>query len=249
VNKTAREPTRIRSVAKAVAILQHLAAAPAPQTAREVAEALGMPVATTYHLLDTLVAERMLVKDSRRLYHLGPGVSALATALHRRSAPPPYLLGPLRRLAEATRETAYLSAPQGDDVVLLHAIEGSHAVLVRSLTPGFRGNAHARASGKAVLAHRADMLERLLARGPLPALTANTITDEPRLREELDEVRVRGYAVDREEFTPGVSGVSAPVLERGAAIASYTVATPTARFVERRDELVAAVLAAARDEL
>jgi DNA-binding IclR family transcriptional regulator len=236
-------------VAKAVQILQHLAAEPAPRTAREVAEALGLPVPTAYHLLDTLVAERMLSKDSRRLYHLGPGVGALAAALHRRSAPPPYLLGPLRRLAEATRETTYLSAPQGDDIVLLHAIEGSQAVLVRSLTPGFRGNAHARASGKAVLAHRPDMLERLLDRGSLPALTTNTITDEAGLRRELDEVRARGYALDREEFAPGVSGVSAPVLEGGAAIASYTVSTPTARFVERRDELVAAVLAAARNEL
>jgi DNA-binding IclR family transcriptional regulator len=243
--KQAREPTRIRSVAKAVQILNHLAAEPAPRTAREVADALGMPVATTYHLLDTLVAEGMLAKDSRRLYHLGPGIGALAAAFQRRTAPPPYLLGPLRQLADATRETAYLSALQGDDVVILHAIEGSHAVLVRSLAPGFRGHAHARASGKVFLAHRPELLERLLDRGPLPALTPSTITDEAALREELAVVRTRGYALDREEFTPGVCGVAAPVLQGGDVIAAYTVSAPTARLDERRDEVVAAVLAAA----
>jgi DNA-binding IclR family transcriptional regulator len=43
-----------------------------------------------------------------------------------------------------------------------------------------------------------------------------------------------------------VSGVSAPVIEHGVAIAAYTVSAPTERFDARRDELVAAVLDAAR---
>jgi DNA-binding IclR family transcriptional regulator len=247
--KQTREPTRIRSVVKAVQILNHLAAEPGPRTAREVATALGLPVATAYHLLDTLVAEGMLAKDSRRLYHLGPGIGVLTAAFSRRHAPPPFLLEPLRQLAERTGETAYLSALQDDDVVLLHAIEGSHAVLVRSLAPGFRGHIHARASGKVFLAHRPELLERLLDRGELPALTPATIVDETALRDELQRVREQGFAIDREEFTPGVSGVAAPVMEGGAPIAAYTVSTPAARFAERREELVQAVVAAARNQL
>ncbi len=189
-----------------------------------------------------------MAKDSRRVYHLGPRIGMLAAAFQRR-APPPYLLGPLHRLAQVTRETAYLSALQGNDVVLLHAVEGSHAVLVRSLAPGYRGHAHARASGKVFLAHRPDLLERVLERGALPPLTPNTITDDGALRRELEEIAERGYAIDNEEFAVGGSGVAAPVMEGSAPIACYTVSAPTARLLERRDEIIAAVLAAAVNRL
>ena len=230
-------------------IIDIVATDPTPRTAREIAAALGMPVATAYHLLDTLVAEGMLAKDTRRVYHLGPRIGMLAAAFQRR-APPPYLLGPLHRLAQVTRETAYLSALQGNDVVLLHAVEGSHAVLVRSLAPGYRGHAHARASGKVFLAHRPDLLERVLERGALPPLTPNTITDSVALRRELDGDR-RAWLRDRQR---GVRGRASPAWPRrcwkGARRSPATRSRRRRRdSVERRDEIIAAVLAAAGNRL
>jgi IclR family transcriptional regulator, acetate operon repressor len=237
-------PTLIRSVAKAMQILMYLAEEPDPRSARETARALGMPVATTYHLLETLASQGMVAKTNRA-YHLGPRIGALADAFHRRTAPHEFLLAPLRELAHETGETAYVSGWQWDDAVLLATVEGSHAVGVKRLHTGYRGHNHARASGKVLLAFRPDAVERHLARHELAALTPNTITDPDALSAELEATRRRGYAVDEEEFAPGVSCVSAPVLEHGVGIAAYTVAVPTERFHERRDELVAAVLRAA----
>jgi IclR family acetate operon transcriptional repressor len=59
-----------------------------------------MPIATTYHLLNTLVSEGLLAKDSGRRYHLGPQIGVLADAFRRRLVPPEYLLVPLRELAQ-----------------------------------------------------------------------------------------------------------------------------------------------------
>lgn len=235
-----RQPTRIRSVSKAIQILIHVAEHPEGVSGRAIAEALGMPTATAHHLLETLVDEGMLAKDSHRAYSLGSRVGALADAFQRRTAPPEFLMAPLRRLGDETGETAYLSGWQGDEAVVLATVEGRHAVRVTSLHSGYAGHNHARASGKTLLAFaRAGVLEHYLGRHELEALTPHTITDLAALHAELERTRARGYAVDEEEFTAGVSCVAAPVLDGGIAIAAYTVAAPTARFEERRDELIA----------
>jgi DNA-binding IclR family transcriptional regulator len=240
-----REPTRIRSVGKAVAILVWLAGQPEARSAKQIATALGLPIATAYHLLDTLAQDGMLFKDERRLYHLGPSVGLMVDAFQRQNSPPEYLLAPLRRLAEAVGETTYLSAAEGLDVVVVASVEGSHAVRVRGLHVGFRGALHARGSGKLILAYAGDeRIESYLARILAPR-TPHTIIDPGALRRELAAIRARGYAFDEEEFTEGVSGVSAPVLRGGVPVAAYTISTPTERFRARRDEFTAAVVAVA----
>jgi DNA-binding IclR family transcriptional regulator len=118
-------------------------------------------------------------------------------------------------------------------------------VRVRGLHVGFRGSLHARGSGKLLLAYAGEeRIERYLAGGLAPR-TSRTIVDPDALRTELAAIRARGHAFDEEEFTEGVSGVSAPVVQGDGPIAAFTVSTPTERFRKRRDDLTAAVVAAA----
>ena len=243
--------SRIRSVSKAVRILVRVAdaddgVAAMGASAKEISDGLGMPIATTHHLLNTLLAERMLSKDAMRRYHLGPLVGALTEAYGRRPGPAGWLLEPLRALAAETGETAYLSGWIHDEAIVLATMEGSHAVRVQGLHTGFAGAAHARASGKVFLAFSEDTLrERYLSSHPLEPLTPNTITDPSALHAELASIGAQGYAVDLEEFTPGVRCVSAPVLHGGVAAYAYTVSVPRERFDQERPALIAAVLAAA----
>lgn len=235
-------------MSKAVRILLHIAAADEGVSAKHVAETLGLPIATTYHLLNTLQAERMVSKDADRRYHLGPMVGALADSFQRRPGPPEWLIAPLRRLASSTGETAYLSGWHHDEATVLATVEGSHAVRVHGLHTGFAGSAHARASGKVFLAFSSARLrEQHLLRHPLDALTPNTITSLPALNVELSRIADQGYAVDLEEFTLGVRCVSAPVMSGGAAAYAYTVSVPSDRFDRERDSLIEAVVRAARD--
>jgi IclR family acetate operon transcriptional repressor len=240
-----RAPTRIRSVGKAVSILVWLAGQAEARSAKQIATALQLPIATAYHLLDTLAQDGMLFKDEHRRYHLGPSIGLLVDAFQRQNSPPEYLLAPLRRLAEELGETAYLSMADELDVVVAASVEGSRAVRVRGLHVGFRGALHARGSGKLLLAYAGEeRIETYLA-GPLDPRTPSTIVDPQALRAELAAIRARGHAFDEEEFTEGVSGVSAPVLQAGIPIAAYTISTPTERFRALHNDLTAAVVAAA----
>jgi IclR family transcriptional regulator, acetate operon repressor len=238
--------TQIRSVARAVQILLHLAQRGQPATAKETATALGLHVATTYHLLNTLVVEGMLTKDSSRRYQLGPNVGVLSDAFERQLSPPADLLSGLRRLAETSGETAYLSAWRQGDIVVLDSIEGSHAVRVGGLHRGTGGDAHARASGKLLLAHASpDTRESYLSSRELRAVTDHTITDAVQLEEEFNRIRDRGYSADEGEFLEGVACLSAPIFGSGVVIGAYTVSVPVARFTDSRQALVDAVVGAA----
>ena len=243
VKAESRTPTRIRSVGKAVSILVWLAGQPEPRSAKQIATALGLPIATAYHLLDTLAQDGMLFKDEHRLYHLGPSVGLMVDAFQRQNSPPEYLLAPLRRLAEEVGETTYLSLADGLDVVVVASVEGSHAVRVRGLHVGFRGSLHARGSGKLILAYAGEERIEVSRRRTRPAHPAHD--RRPRcLRRELEAIRERGYAYDDEEFSEGVR-VSPRRCCGRVPIAAYTISTPTERFHARRDELTAAVVAVA----
>ena len=239
--------TRIRSVEKALAILVHVSRSPDGARGSDVAAACSLPSATAHHLLETLRGAGFLSKDSRRRYRMGPEVGALADAFMRETHLPESLMAALRGLAERTGETAYVSGWMHDDVMVLSTVEGSQAVRVAGLHRGSQGEAHARASGKLLLAYSPpEAVERYFGRHPLKAMTEHTITDRDDLLAELSAIRRRGYAVDKEEYAEGVSCVAAPLITDGVAVLAYTVSAPWDRFRRNQLALTEAVLDAVR---
>jgi DNA-binding IclR family transcriptional regulator len=64
---------------------------------------------------------------------------------------------------------------------------------------------HCSASGKMILSQlTAAQRRRLLAHAPLERFTPATLTDPARIDRELERVRRDGYAIDNEEFLPGL---------------------------------------------
>ena len=90
--------------------------------------------------------------------------------------------------------------------------------------------------------------ERILAHG-MKRFTDKTITEFPALIESLRIVRRNGYALDREEFLPGVICVGAAIRDQaGTVIGAISASTPAMRASDdhialMRDEIVAATRA------
>jgi len=239
--------THIQSVSRAVRLLLLVAQGSDGATATELARGVGIAVPTAYHLLNTLLAEGMLAKDPSRRYVLGPRIGVLSDAVARDLVAPPFLLEPLRTLAEDTGETAYLTAWRRSEITVLACVEGRQALKVAGLFTGFCEHAHARATGKLLLALTSDDLrEQYLSTHPLVAVTERTVVDRDRFDRELVRIREQGFATDIEEFADGVACVAVPVTDGSSVIAAYTVAAPRGRFDRRREELAQSALRAAR---
>jgi DNA-binding IclR family transcriptional regulator len=247
--KAARKPakTTIASVTKAMAVLSEVARHSSGVAATEVADTLGLPLPTAYHLLNTLTQEAALTKSGDRRYRLGPRIGMLSTAYFDQTDPGEHLLVPLRRLADKTGETAYLSGWMGPEIQVLASAEGSHAVRVAGLQKGAHGHAHARASGKLLLAFASESVrENYLARHKLTKLTPNTLTTRESIEEEFERIRVDGVAIDDEEYSREIACVAAPIRFEDVVVAAYTISAPVDRFHSNSDQLTRSVLNAAK---
>jgi DNA-binding IclR family transcriptional regulator len=230
--------TRIRSVSRAARLLLLIASLPEEQrTITRLADELATSVPTVYHLINTLIDSGFLTRDERRRFHLGISADALSVAYQNQTAPAPELLAPLRRIVELTGENAYLSAWRHGSPVVLAALPGTHPVQVTNLRPGYHGAAHARASGKVLLAFSSEAdRESWLSDNELVPLTPRTITDRGLLDKELTQVAANGYATETEEFSLGVACISVPILRLGLLLAAYTIQAPLERYRGRRVE-------------
>jgi len=216
--------------------------------ARVIAAEMGATVPSTYHLVNTLVDAGLLSVDDEGRYSLGVGVARLAAAYYEQRVPPPEILGPLRRLVQRTGETSYFSAWRNGDMEVIVDLRGTRPARVVDLHAGFHGAAHARASGKVLLAFGTpNQRERYFESIGLAARTSRTITDPDVLRNTLDRVRAEGYGAEHGELFEGVGCLSVPITDEDVLYGAYTVSAPLARLETSLDEYLQELWAAAAD--
>lgn len=205
----------------------------------EVADRLGIPKSTVHNHVSTLLRNEYVVKEGDT-YRVG--LQFLEFGEYIRSRMPIYDVArpEVERLAEETGELANLLVEEHGKGVYLCRAKGSKAVRLDTYA-GMRVHLHCTALGKAILAHLpADRVREIIDTHGLPARTDTTTTDEDALLRELDAVRDRGYAHDKEERLAGLRCVAAPIRNlEGNALGAISVSGPTSRMKgERFDEEV-----------
>ncbi|MDR7085116.1 DNA-binding IclR family transcriptional regulator [Arthrobacter ginsengisoli] len=195
-------------------------------TAKEITDALRMPPATAYRLLNALVGDEYLVRTSDlRGFALGHAISGLVTA-----ASPPSVPTAARTVIEEFRRgnrfavhlfmfrSASLRIADEDPDYPLHSV----FELLRY--------PHTSAAGKLMLAELGDSVFPLPG-GHLVKLTENTITDSGRLEEQLAEIRLTGQASEINEFESGSASLALAVrLPDGSAGGALCLTGPAERF-------------------
>jgi DNA-binding IclR family transcriptional regulator len=227
----------LQSVERAMRVLDHIAAAPGPVPAREVARALGLTLPTTYHLLTTLVNGGYLVHlEEERAYGLGHRVDDLARGLHRQIAAPAEVERVAAVLHQEARAAAYYAVLRETEMIVAHVHECPEHPRIRTLDVGFHQAPHATAFGKLMLAtlDPADA-EQVLDTTGTPPLTTGTVTDRRLLRRQLEQVRGTGLAVEMDEFQADLGCMAAPVTDAvGRFVGAVAVSMPAPRLREHR---------------
>ncbi|HMG40809.1 MAG TPA: IclR family transcriptional regulator [Acidimicrobiales bacterium] len=197
-------------------------------TLSEIARATDLPKTTVHRFLRELVHNRALeVVDGR--YAIGLGVFEIGS-LYRGGRLRDLLLPCLEDLYQITHEVVHLAVLNGHEVVYLDKLRGQERTEAPSRLGG-RMPAYCTGVGKALLAYAPCEVVEATVEAGLHRRTAQTIVDPAALRVELAQIRSDGYAVDREENTPGVSCVAARVSNRRReSVAAISVTVPTARF-------------------
>ncbi len=222
---------RVKSAERVLDIIEVLSAEPKGLGFTELLSTLQLPKSSLHELLSVLTARGYIDFDpANRCYMLGIRVWESSQAYLRHHNLVREALPVLDSIVRAINETAQLATLDGIENVYLAKVDSSHPLRLQSEV-GRRLYAHATGLGKVLLAHLAeeDLAGRLSGR-VLPRFTPNTITDEHQLLDELAAIRERGFAVDAQEYTPGLTCVAVPIwYYPGGVVAAISVSIPVTR--------------------
>ena len=248
-NGSVKSPHRgsIQSVDRALSLLESLAEAGGEASLTDLSRRTHLNVSTCHHLLSTLVNWGYVAKvPGRRSYALGARVLYLGHACLRQVDLPRRAQAYIDHINQVTGESVHLAVLQADTIITLVKREARHAVRVDSGMLGRSDAPHATATGKAMIAWLPeDQIRRMLPDG-LKRFTDETIVDFDILIEELRHVRRNGFAMDREEFQPGVICVGSAIRDHaGAVVGAISASAPAMRATEEhlalmRREVIAA---------
>ena len=194
------------------ALLEVIAAKDQRYSLQALVEETGLPKPTLHRMLQQLESAGLLHRNGDgRHYGTGARLRRLAENLLLNDSHHGARHAVLRHLVEEVGESCNITALSGSEVVYLDRVETA-APLRFYLHPGSRVPAHCSASGKMFLSQMtATQRRRLLAHAPLERYTANTLTDLDQLELEIKRVRRNGFALDDEEFLPGLLCAAVPV--------------------------------------
>jgi len=223
----------VQSVERAVTILEILARA-GEAGVTEMASEIGVHKSTAFRLVSTLEKSGLVEQsEDRGKYRLGVGLLRLAGATTARLDVVQEARPICRKLSADTGETVNIAVLSDRSAFYLDQFSGSSALQPHNWV-GQHIPLHATSNGKVLLCELPDdELARIVT--SMPSYTENTITTKKRLRRELEEVRVQGYAVATDELEIGLAAMAAPIRNaHGDVIASLSISGPTFRLGESR---------------
>ena len=188
-----------------IALLEVIAAKDQRYSLQALVEETGLPKPTLHRMLQQLESAGLLQREGDgRHYGTGTRLRRLAENLLLNDTHHGARHVVLRHLVEEVGESCNITALSGSEVIYLDRVETA-APLRFYLHPGSRVPAHCSASGKVLLAQMTSaQRQRLLAHAPLEKYTQKTLTDLAKLEKEIKRVQADGYALDDEEFLPGL---------------------------------------------
>jgi IclR family transcriptional regulator, KDG regulon repressor len=140
-------------------------------------------------------------------------------------------------IKQQCHESCYFSVIRDGYTYYLDGVESDLPVRVVQRA-GFSRPLYCTAAGRVQLAFLEPQKRMALLSGPeFSGLTAGTSTDPDTLHDELNKVAQKGYAVDDQEYEPGVMEIAVPVFDStGAIFGALSIVGPKMRLDGARFE-------------
>jgi IclR family transcriptional regulator, KDG regulon repressor len=239
------------SVKKAFDILKIISSTRGGIRLNEIAKTLDIAKSTVHGIITILEEVGAVRKDSAtRKYELGITLFELGRKAYSQIDLREVARPAMENLMERIQETVFLGTLTSDSerILVLDVVECSHDMKITSPV-GTTLSLFAAAPGKAIMANmNEDMVIEIINKRGLPRLTDKSITDPGLFMKEIQKVRENGYAMDYEEYMPGVRAVAAPInLEDQPIAAIYIVGFKKSLDNDKMDIIKTEITKAADD--
>lgn len=224
-----------QTLSRGLRILEVLAARGTAASSSEISAELGLHRSIAYRLLRTLEEHRLVVRDERGFFELGPRLAALAATVERdlqQAAVPA-----LRSAADDLGATCFLVRHDGGEAITLTSALPRRSIVTVAQHPGTQHPLGIGAPGRAVLCQ--------LPREQWP----EGLNEQQRT--ETATAAAEGFAESRDEVIPGLRSVAVPLVLSGsvplAVAVAFLVSERSPREIAERLQVVAEEISAALD--
>ena len=221
----------VKSLKRAIAVLDCFSQKEPELSVTEIARKLDMQKSTIFNILSTFQESGILIKNpSNSKYRLGYNLLHLSYIINSGISIREDFLPFLKEIANTTGEVCYFGLLDGLEVLYIDAVYPLTQLQARNIL-GERAPLYCTGLGKAMLANLSEDQINAVLTGPMPPFTKCTITDPDVLRNELEEIRQNGFAVDNMEHEFGIRCVAVPVFGlSGNVLGAVSVSGPSPRF-------------------
>ena len=220
-----------RAVSSALEILDLLREQRAPLGVSQIARKAGISKTSTFRFLYTMERTGHVIKDNSGKYLLsgaGNEFSSGPAPSRIRDAALPHM----RQLRGRFNETVSLGVLFRTHVEVVAVLESPQLIRM-SNREGAILPPHASSMGKAITAFQEESSQyRLINSFGLLRMTARTLTDETRVREDYAQIRKKGWSQDNRESAIEGRCFGAPVRYRGKVLAAISISFPLSRVPE-----------------
>ncbi|OCW57049.1 IclR family transcriptional regulator [Hoeflea olei] len=237
--------TQVKSAARVLDLLELLSSRTEPMRLNELVAIMGIPKSSAYGLVSTLVARGYVTKDSADRYILVEsfrqgfgwvgGFEGLLTSV---SVPI------VEEIRDRLDETVFVCVRTEHQDARLIAKAVSRQPIRYDASEQASLPGYGTVMGRVLLAWQPpEKIDAYFASTQLSPFNDRTPTTESEIRAALAKIRADGYGTIVDEYALGGAGIASPIRNAaGEVVAVLDIATVTARFELRRDEMLAAVL-------
>lgn len=220
------------AVKKAVLLLSELTKKSGASGVTELARALDMPKATVHRILSILCEDNVVVKTADGRYKVGPTVLLWSSGYRYSTALIEVAAAWLRRLRDATNETAHLCVYNNGAAQYVDRLDSTQNVTLRWSRLGSELPLYCTSAGRAILSRLPQAeLDVYLDSTELSPRTAKTVTSKEALKNMLSRFRVQGYAEEIEENEDNIRCIGGAITDRdGYPVAAISITAPIFRF-------------------
>ncbi len=215
------DPNFMTSLARGLAVIRGFSRQGRPSTITQLSHRTGIPRAAVRRCLYTLAQLGYVASGDGRNFELRPkilglGYSYLSSAPLTSSAQPV-----LDRLSGVLHESCSLAVLDNDEVLYVARSQTSTRIMSVDLGVGTRLPAHCSSLGRVLLAALSTTeLHAYFRRVKLVQFTNRTVTTAEKLKELLEGVRKRGYAIVDQELEIGLRSMAVPVRNLSGKVAA-----------------------------
>jgi len=209
----------------------------------EISKKVNLHKSTVFRILASLENKGFIIRNPEtEKYRLGYRIWELSASLNQSDDPISMLLPEMEHLRDRLGETISLYIREGKERIRIQAVQ-SNQIVRRFAQVGARMPLSVGASSKVLVAFAEPEVLSLVLNDPD---WPSNIKKENYV-EQLEQIRIKGFATSIEEREPGVSAISAPILNRsGQIFAALAVSGPVNRLTPARmQEISAQVVEAA----